>query len=119
MNGLGWLLLLVPVVAILGILVGYLAHKAAVVRTIGDAETRSTRILDDAKRTVEQARVDVEARVREAEARSSSAASWTSSTAASSTSRDASGRSAITRRPSARRKPAWPRRSRSSGASSR
>ncbi|HET8577078.1 MAG TPA: ribonuclease Y [Methylomirabilota bacterium] len=69
MNGLGWLLLLVPLVAVLGVLVGYLAHKAAIARTIGDAETRSTRILDDAKRAVEQARVDVEAKVREAESK--------------------------------------------------
>jgi hypothetical protein len=40
MNGLGWLLVLVPVVAVLGILVGYLAHKVAIARTIGDAEAR-------------------------------------------------------------------------------
>ena len=73
MNGPGWLLVLVPVVAVLGILVGYLFHKAALARTVGDAESRATRILDDAKRTVDQARSDVEVKAREAETKIRSA----------------------------------------------
>ncbi len=69
MNGIGWLLALVPLVALLGILVGYLAHKVTTSRTLGDAEARATRILDDAKRAGEQARVELEAKAREAEAK--------------------------------------------------
>ncbi len=63
-----WVLLLeAVVVAVLGIVIGYLAHKAATARTIGDAETRASRIVDDARRTVEQTGAQVEAKLREAE----------------------------------------------------
>ncbi len=62
-------LLLLPLVAILAFLVGYLGQKITTVRTIGDAETRARRIVDDAKRTVDQAAREAEARLRDAEAK--------------------------------------------------
>ncbi len=67
MNAMTWLLLTVPVVALLGLLVGYFGYRIVTARTLGDAETRASRILDDAKRLVEQARSDAEARIRAAE----------------------------------------------------
>jgi len=63
------MLLLLPLVAILAFLVGYLGQKITTVRTIGDAETRARRIVDDAKRHVEEAAREAEAKAREAEAR--------------------------------------------------
>ncbi|MEK7373120.1 MAG: Rnase Y domain-containing protein, partial [candidate division NC10 bacterium] len=63
------MLLLLPLVAILAFLVGYLGQKITTVRTIGDAETRARRIIDDAKRHVDQAAREAEAKGREAEAR--------------------------------------------------
>jgi len=61
-----WLL---PLVAILAFLVGYLGHKIATVRTIGDAETQAKRILDETRRSVADAAREVEAKAREAEAK--------------------------------------------------
>jgi ribonuclease Y len=61
-----WLL---PLVAILAILVGYLGHKITTVRTIGDAEGRATRILEDARRAATDASREVESKAREAEAK--------------------------------------------------
>src|SRR5262245_39875406 len=61
------MLLLLPLVAILAFLVGYLGHKTSTMRTIGDAESRARRIVEDAKRGVEQTARDTEARVRDAE----------------------------------------------------
>jgi ribonucrease Y len=65
-----WLL---PLVAILAFLVGYLGHKISTVRTIGDADVQAKRILDDAKRSVADATRDVEGKAREAEAKIRSA----------------------------------------------
>src|SRR6188474_541463 len=62
------MLLLLPLVAILAFLVGYLGQKITTVRTIGDAESRARRIVEDAKRHVDQAARDAEAKAREAEA---------------------------------------------------
>src|SRR4029453_3112400 len=67
MNATLWLLVLLPIVAILGIFVGYFGSRSATARTLGDAETRATRIIDDAKRLVDQARADADAKLREAE----------------------------------------------------
>jgi ribonuclease Y len=65
-----WVLLLeAVVVALLGIAIGYLAHKATTARTIGDAETRASRIVEDARRTVEQTAAHAEAKMRDAEAK--------------------------------------------------
>src|SRR5262245_36397506 len=61
-----WLL---PLVAILAILVGYLGHKITTVRTIGDAEGRASRIVEDARRAASDASREVESRAREAEAK--------------------------------------------------
>jgi ribonuclease Y len=68
MNGMTWLFLL-PVVVVLSLFVGYFAQKLATTRTLGDAETRARRILDDAKQLVDQAQREAEAKVREAEAK--------------------------------------------------
>jgi ribonuclease Y len=68
MNGMAWLFLL-PVVVVLSLFVGYFAQKLATTRTLGDAETRARRILDDAKQLVDQAQREAEAKVREAEAK--------------------------------------------------
>jgi ribonuclease Y len=67
------MLWLLPLVAVLAFLVGYLMQRLAMVRTIGDAETRARRILDDAKRAVDEGARETEARAREAEARIRSA----------------------------------------------
>ena len=61
-----WLL---PLVAILAFLVGYLGHKISTVRTIGDADVQARRILDDAKRSVADATREVEGKARDAEAK--------------------------------------------------
>jgi ribonuclease Y len=61
-----WLL---PLVAILAFLVGYLGHKISTVRTIGEADVHAKRILDDAKRSVADATREVEGKAREAEAK--------------------------------------------------
>src|SRR5262245_21686870 len=58
-----WLL---PLVAILAFLVGYLGHKISTVRTIGDADVQAKRILEDAKRSVADATRDAEAKIRSA-----------------------------------------------------
>lgn len=63
------MLLLLPLVAILAFLVGYLGQKITTVRTIGDAETRARRIVEEAKTKVDQAARDTEAKAREAEAK--------------------------------------------------
>jgi ribonuclease Y len=59
-----WLL---PLVAILGLFVGYIAQRLTTARKLGDTETRAQRILDDAKRLVDQATRESEAKVRDAE----------------------------------------------------
>ena len=66
MNAIAWLL---PLVALLGLFVGYFAQKLTTARTLGDAETRAQRILEDAKRLVDQAARDSEAKIREGEAK--------------------------------------------------
>ncbi|HZP35330.1 MAG TPA: ribonuclease Y [Methylomirabilota bacterium] len=63
-----WLVLL-PLIAVLALLLGYFGSRAATARTLGDAATRASRILDDAKRLVEQARADADAKAREAESK--------------------------------------------------
>ena len=67
MNGMAWLFLL-PIVIVLSLFVGYFAQKLSTARTLGDAETRARRILDDAKGLVDQAQRDADSKVREAEA---------------------------------------------------
>ena len=52
MISMPWLVLL-PLVAVLALLVGYFGSRAATARTLGDAETRASRILEDAKRLVD------------------------------------------------------------------
>ena len=63
------LIVLAPLVVLLALFVGYMGHKLAIARTLGDAETRAKRILDDARRAAEQTRAEVEGKVREGEAR--------------------------------------------------
>jgi ribonuclease Y len=67
MNATLWLVVLLPIVAILGLFVGYFGARSATARTLGDAETRATRIVDDAKRLVDQARSEADAKLREAD----------------------------------------------------
>src|SRR5438094_823913 len=62
-------LVLLPLVAVLAVFVGYMSRKLSVARSLGDAETRAKRIVGDAQRVVEQARVDAEGKLREAESR--------------------------------------------------
>jgi len=62
-------LALLTVVAFLSLFIGYLGHKLAIARTLGDAETRAKSILDEGRRAVDQARSDAEAKLREGEAR--------------------------------------------------
>src|SRR6266852_5089062 len=66
MNTMTWLL---PLVAALGLFVGYIAQRLTTARKLGDAETRAQRILDDAKRLVDQAGRESEDKIREAEAK--------------------------------------------------
>ncbi len=66
MNVMAWLL---PLVALLGLFIGYFAQKLTTARTLGDAEARAQRILEDAKRLVDQATRDSEVKIREAEAK--------------------------------------------------
>jgi ribonuclease Y len=66
MNALVWLL---PLAALLGLFVGYFAQKLTTARTLGDAEARAQRILEDATRLVDQAARDSEAKIREGEAK--------------------------------------------------
>ena len=66
MNALVWLL---PLAALLGLFVGYFAQKLTTARTLGDAEARAQRILEDAKRLVDQAARDSEAKIREGDAK--------------------------------------------------
>jgi len=66
MNATAWLL---PLAALLGLFVGYIAQKLTTARTLGDAEARAQRILEDAKRLVDQAARDSEAKIREGEAK--------------------------------------------------
>src|SRR5262245_38576141 len=66
-------LVLLTVVAVLSLFIGYLGHKLAIARTLGDAETRAKSILDEGRRAVEQGRSDAEAKLREGEARIRSA----------------------------------------------
>src|SRR5678815_2045937 len=68
MIAMPWLVLL-PLVAVLALLLGYFGSRAATARTLGDAETRASRILDDAKRLVVQARTDADSKGREAESK--------------------------------------------------
>src|SRR6266571_1467325 len=63
------LLVLVPLVALLALFVGYMGHKLAVGRTLGDAEARARRILEDGQRAVEHMRTEAEGKLREGEAR--------------------------------------------------
>src|SRR5947199_239214 len=62
-------LVVLPLVALLALFIGYMGHKLTIARTLGDAETRAKRILDDGRRAVEQARADAETKLREGEAR--------------------------------------------------
>ena len=62
-------LVLLTVVAVLSLFIGYLGHKLAIARTLGDAETRAKSILDEGRRAVDQARTDAEAKLREGETR--------------------------------------------------
>src|SRR5262247_2296029 len=55
-------LVLLTVVAVLSLFIGYLGHKLAIARTLGDAETRAKSILDEGRRAVEQGRSDAEAK---------------------------------------------------------
>ena len=73
MNAMSWLVVLLPVVAVLALFVGYFGSRTATARKLGDAETRAARILDDAKRLVDQARTDAEGKMREAETKIRSA----------------------------------------------
>src|SRR5215468_9082755 len=66
MNGLAWLFLL-PIVVVLSLFVGYFAQKLSTARTLGDAETRARRILDDAKGLVDHAQREADAKVRAGE----------------------------------------------------
>jgi ribonuclease Y len=68
MNGMAWLFLL-PLVVVLSLFVGYFAQKLATARTLGDAETRARKILDDAKQLVDQAQRETEVKAREAQAK--------------------------------------------------
>jgi ribonucrease Y len=63
------ILWLLPLVAILAFLVGYLGHRITTMRTVGDADTQAKRIIEDARRSVAEASRDAEAKAREAEAR--------------------------------------------------
>ena len=54
------LIVLIPLVALLALFVGYMGHKLAIAHTLGDAETRARRILDDAQRAVEQTRAEAD-----------------------------------------------------------
>jgi ribonuclease Y len=73
MNAMTWLVVVVPVVALLAAIVGYFAGhfgaRAVAARALADAQGRAARIVDDAKRLAEQARGDAEGKMREAEAR--------------------------------------------------
>src|SRR5882724_5012368 len=73
MNAMTWLVVVVPVVALLAAVVGYFAGhfgaRAVAARALADAQGRAARIVDDAKRLAEQARGDAEGKMREAEAR--------------------------------------------------
>jgi hypothetical protein len=57
-------LVVLPLVALLAVFIGYMGHKLTIARTLGDAETRAKRILDDGRRAVEQARADAETKLR-------------------------------------------------------
>ena len=53
-------LVLLPLVALLALFIGYMGHKLAITRTLGDAETRAKQILEDGRRNVEQARAEAD-----------------------------------------------------------
>ena len=67
MNATLWLVVLLPVVAVLALFVGYFGSRSVTARTLGDAETRAGRLLDDARRLADQARIDADTKLREAE----------------------------------------------------
>ena len=69
MNAMTWLVVVVPVVALLAAFLGYFGARAVAGRTLADAQARASRIVDDAKRLAEQARGDAEGKMREAETR--------------------------------------------------
>ncbi len=73
MNAMTWLMVVVPVVALLAAVAGYLGGhfgaRAVAARTLADAQGRANRIVDEAKRLAEQARGDAEGKMREADAR--------------------------------------------------
>ena len=73
MNAMTWLVVVVPVVAllaaVLGYFVGHYGARTVAARALADAQGRAARIVDDAKRLAEQARGDAESKMREAEAR--------------------------------------------------
>lgn len=69
MNAMTWLVVLAPVVALLAAFFGYYGARAVAARTLGDAQARGSRILEDAKRLAEQARGDAEGKMREADAK--------------------------------------------------
>src|SRR6266850_2425950 len=63
------LIVLVPCVALLALFIGYMGHKLAITRTLGDTESRARRILEDGQRGVERMRTEAEGKLREGEAR--------------------------------------------------
>jgi ribonuclease Y len=73
MNAMTWLMVLVPVVAVLAAVAGYLGGhfgaRTVAARALADAQGRASRIVEDAKRLAEQARGDAETKTREAEVR--------------------------------------------------
>ncbi|MEX2221390.1 MAG: ribonuclease Y [Candidatus Rokuibacteriota bacterium] len=69
MNAMTWLMVLAPVVALLAAFVGYFGARSVAARTLGDAQARGARIVEDAKRLGEQARGDAEGKMREADAK--------------------------------------------------
>jgi Tfp pilus assembly major pilin PilA len=79
-------MVVVPVVALLAAVAGYLGGhfgaRAVAARALTDAQGRANRIVDDAKRQAEQARADAETRTREAEARARDAETKIVTTAA-------------------------------------
>jgi ribonuclease Y len=63
------IVLLLPIVALLGLLVGYLGQKALATRALGDVRSRARQIVDEAKRLAEKVQLEGESRIREAESR--------------------------------------------------
>src|SRR5688572_24578601 len=73
MNAMTWLMVVVPVVALLAAVAGYLGGhfgaRAVATRTLADAQGRANGIVDDAKRLDERGREDAGGKMREADDR--------------------------------------------------